>query len=475
MITGNAQYQALQGQLIDDTNLEGLEEGYSEFQNHAEVKDPWLVDDGEDETGNKDLNLHKRNISKAEQELTDVQFKHTMYNLSYHYYQEKNQEIFVTPSILITSISSFLSFAASAMPEHAQRMTLFVGFLGTVATILTALRSQYSWDTRAEAFRNAASEYNLICLKLKGKMRKDMVSVEAWEKTWKEIDLRKEELQQKIQVFPPMSLVTKWQNQGKFTQHESKRGNLMPPWTLPYKDDLRKDGITTAEDFEFIDPDDFDEWTAKGTYPKVVIAKLMDIKQQMIEERANPTKTSSGIHLPGAQFKASTHEAFRRRGVTETKKLRYVNDKIMDLIVDELIAKETPPLSEYWGVIEEAVVLYHKYGEHLYPVGRSLHKGGCVPIHLDAKAHERIEKIKEAEELLSKTVKAPPKKKKSSRSFGRSFIGKLPSGSQQSPPASPAAAAPQQSEGPRSRLGKVKLPAATGSKAGGKRSSKVKK
>lgn len=38
----------------------------------AEVKDPWLLDDDDDE-GNNDMSVHKRNISKAEKELTDVQ------------------------------------------------------------------------------------------------------------------------------------------------------------------------------------------------------------------------------------------------------------------------------------------------------------------------------------------------------------------------------------------------------------------
>lgn len=132
----------------------------------------------------------------------------------------------------------------SFQPEYAQRMTLFVGFLGTVATILTALRSQYAWDQKSEAFRNAASEYHLMTLKLQGKLRKDMVSVEGWRKTWKEIDMRKEELQRKITVFPPTNLVSMWQAQGKFAQQGSSRGALMPPWALPHMDQLRKDGIT---------------------------------------------------------------------------------------------------------------------------------------------------------------------------------------------------------------------------------------
>jgi hypothetical protein len=31
------------------------------------------LDDEEDDVGDKDMNLHKRNVSKAEKELTDIQ------------------------------------------------------------------------------------------------------------------------------------------------------------------------------------------------------------------------------------------------------------------------------------------------------------------------------------------------------------------------------------------------------------------
>jgi len=293
------------------------------------------------------------------------------------------------------------------------------------------------------------------------------VSIEAWEKTWKEIDLRKEELQRKIQVFPPTALVTKWLNQGKFAQHDSKRGALLPPWTMPYVAQLRKDGITTAEDFEFIDPETFDLWDAENTYPKVIIAKVMDTKQQMVEERTNPTKTSGGIHLAEVQFKASTQEAFRRRGVTETNKLRFVNDSLLDLVVEELIRKETPPLPESWSAIEEAVILYHKYGYTFYTLGRSLHKSGLIPVQLTPAAHKRIEKIEEAEELLAKTApkeRITPKKNraasftkliKSGTSAGTESLTNLGKSTVR---ASQELNLGEAGKGPRSRLGKVKVP-----------------
>jgi len=57
---------------------------------------------------------------------------------------------------------------------------------------------RYGLDTRAEIFRAAAQEYQLIGMKIKSKCRVDELTVEAWAQTWKEVDLRVLELQKKL-------------------------------------------------------------------------------------------------------------------------------------------------------------------------------------------------------------------------------------------------------------------------------------
>jgi hypothetical protein len=59
-------------------------------------------------------------------------------------------------------VASFLSFTSATDPVHSKDISLSVGFLGTLATILTALQAAYKFDTMAETFRSASLEYRLL-------------------------------------------------------------------------------------------------------------------------------------------------------------------------------------------------------------------------------------------------------------------------------------------------------------------------
>jgi hypothetical protein len=73
--------------------------------------------------------------------------------------------------------------------------------------------------------------------------RKGNVTEEAWAKTWTDVDLRVEELQKKLTVFPPPRLVEKWLAGGKFKpQGDAKHGSALPPWAQGHRDQLRDDG-----------------------------------------------------------------------------------------------------------------------------------------------------------------------------------------------------------------------------------------
>lgn len=158
----------------------------------------------------------------------------------------------------------------------------------------------------------------------------------------------------------------------------------------------------------------------------------------------------------------------------------------MDTVVDELITRETPPLSQNWLYIEEAVVLYHKYGSTLYRMGNALHKAGWVKIEIEQSARNRLTRIKEAEDRLSKFTPAAKTKKKSMFAGSGSIPGKnlvkgMPNvglskvtniGSNIG--SNIASGATGGTEGPRSRLGKVKIPG-MGSESPSKSKSKPKR
>jgi hypothetical protein len=349
------------------------------------------------------------NSQKGEKMLHEVQFKQVLYDLACQYYTKKNVQWFVTPTIILTSISSFLSFAATANPEISAKLSLIVGFMGTVATILTALRSQYAFDTRAEMFRSTAAEYHLVSLKLKSKLRKEAVTAEAWATTWQDIDLRMAETQKKLTIFPPTELVNKWRRLGKFTPTSDVRGSLMPPWSYKYKNLLVADGIQSAEDIEYVEDDMFMYWEETGRYPAVVVAKLKDLRDQAKEVRANPglafgAPTSRGVQLPMVDLKPSTQEAFRKRGVDETSKLKYADDRVLNAVVEELITRETPPYADHWEKLEIYTAIMRKWGI-LSSLMQKMYKGGCYKVRLSQAAEGRLSSVHDADDIIVQGVR----------------------------------------------------------------------
>jgi hypothetical protein len=138
----------------------------------------------------------------------------------------------------------------------------------------------------------------------------------------------------------------------------------------------------------------------------------------------------------------------------------------LDTIVDELIGRETPPLSQNWIEIEEAVVLYRKYGNTLYRFGRALHKAGIVTIEIGPGGEDRLERIRQAEVRLSKNVPSAPGVAPGSPRSPR--FNNNPDVNAGTAKTTSAAASKKATnitttpaavvDGPRSRLGKVKLP-----------------
>ena len=189
--------------------------------------------------------------------------------------------LFTVPSIVVTSLASFLSFAGASSTFNVREIALFVGFLGSSATIITALqvrtalatiitalpslcpfwcpwseeltppalplplslvhKSAYKFDTMAETFRAAAAEYQLMVTRLSCVCRKDRVFPEEWVEVWEEVDDRMTELMKKMTVFPNRDLVDHWSRLGKLTV-PSVSGALLPPWLSRYVELLEDDG-----------------------------------------------------------------------------------------------------------------------------------------------------------------------------------------------------------------------------------------
>mmetsp|Transcript_2072 Transcript_2072/g.4412 ORF Transcript_2072/g.4412 Transcript_2072/m.4412 type:complete len:757 (+) Transcript_2072:216-2486(+) len=410
-------YEKLKGEFLEDTELDGLEEGLTEIGFDADEGDPWSMQDRAlDKEGATKLTKLTKTKQRAEQILQDATFKQIMYDLSYHYYTKKNTNLFVVPMILLSSLGSFLSFASTAMPEHAVTFAYTVGTFGAVTTIMAALRQNYALDTRAEMYRAASAEYKIIVLELKKRLTTTgKVSHREWEETFTDVDRRVVELQKKVSVYPPDRLIRRWQRSGLFTIHDgggasARHGGSLPPWCDLYEAKLKEDGITSAEMIEHISEETFFQWELEKVdspdrrYPPIVVKKLISLKAQQKELKANPGNafgsSKFGIRVYGVEIKQSTQEAFRKRGVEQTGQLRLCSDRILDSIVTELISRDSPPFPDTWLAIEEAAHLYKAYGDTLFKLARYLHTLGLVTVTLTLEAEERVRRVNEADRVV---------------------------------------------------------------------------
>jgi len=95
--------------------------------------------------------------------------KKEIYVVSSEVFQKK--ALFLTiPCILITCIMSIISFlsASTYFTENTRLiLSLVVGSLGSLGTLCQSFQSTLNYNTKAEAFRNAAEKYDKLITKIK--------------------------------------------------------------------------------------------------------------------------------------------------------------------------------------------------------------------------------------------------------------------------------------------------------------------
>ena len=96
--------------------------------------------------------------------LRDITREKLTFTLCAAYYEHRALSLSV-PTIVITALSGFVSFvgASSLVPvEFRVFMSLVVGLMATVATILGGMAQQFKYASRAEAFSSAAQAYGIL-------------------------------------------------------------------------------------------------------------------------------------------------------------------------------------------------------------------------------------------------------------------------------------------------------------------------
>lgn len=341
------------------------------------------------------------NLNKAQRLLGEVIERQNMYVTAAQYNDGVNNKQYVIPALLITSFASFVSFCSSStlIPMTGRSiLALFVGLLGTIATIITAMQSAYKLDTKAEMFRNAAGEYRLLNTRITSEMRKDPDGVGPnWEVLWLQMEKAILEIQKKMPFFPPGDLVAQWKREGKLDNNDTKSGELAA-WLFKYRVQLEDDGITHDSDLMEIEEDRYDEWLEKGRYPKAIIMKMKRCTTTLKEieaKKAGPAPTidlTVDKHLEKLNFKVTTLIALRMQGICGVKDLRLCTDDFLDRILRTLLMDGKPPALVTWTKFEMMIALVRAGGK---PGKRCCNK---KVTELSERAEGRIEMIAEAME-----------------------------------------------------------------------------
>mgnify|MGYP006079523585 FL=1 len=109
------------------------------------------------------------NISNFYQKIiNDIKKKKKVHILSAQYYEKKSDFITI-PTIIITSltgIGSFLSSSDLFSSDQKLYMSVTVGILGCVASLLQSFQKNLKFDTKSDMFRNAAEQYENLLTKI---------------------------------------------------------------------------------------------------------------------------------------------------------------------------------------------------------------------------------------------------------------------------------------------------------------------
>ena len=152
-----------------------------------------------------DLNTrHMGLLKESSERLKELKWVHSR---SAQYY-DKMHNLFVIPTILITSISGMASFLSTSSVISDDTKTVFgisVGVMASVSSLLQSMSSAYKYGTKAEMHRTAAEEYNKLIVKISFEMADPNEP-----KFIENLESKLLEVQGNCKYFPPQSICDKY-------------------------------------------------------------------------------------------------------------------------------------------------------------------------------------------------------------------------------------------------------------------------
>ena len=147
---------------------------------------------------------HLQLLTESKDRLQELKWIHAR---SAQYYDKMNN-IFVIPTILITSFSGMASFlSTSAMVSEDSKTTfgISVGIMASVSSLLQSMSSAYKFSTKAEMHRTAAEEYNKLLVKISFEMadpnEEDFIET---------LEQKLLEIQNNCKYFPPQHICDRY-------------------------------------------------------------------------------------------------------------------------------------------------------------------------------------------------------------------------------------------------------------------------
>ena len=236
--------------------------------------------------------------------LRDITRKKLTFTLCAAHYEHLALSLSV-PTIVITALSGFVSFlgASDVLPvEYRVYISLGVGLMATVATILGGMAQQFKYASRAEAFCSASQSYGILEQQVKyiyslfcsvyfiniiltsyssifsiiflqqlefsiraniGKRMNDAF--------YNKVETQILDISKSMKYFPPQHKVKSWQKKGLIEALEDQVP--LPTYLTPWFAQLKALGVLEGKDMVFLTKQQITNF--KPPMPEVVVQKIL--------------------------------------------------------------------------------------------------------------------------------------------------------------------------------------------------------
>ena len=204
--------------------------------------------------------------------LRDITREKLTFTLCAAHYESLSLKLSV-PTIIITALSGFISFlgASEIIPVEWQNyMSIAVGLMASVATVLGGLQQQFKYGNRAEAFNAAAQQYAILEHKLEFSIRAN-AGKRMGDEFYNMIETQILDIAKSMKYFPPQAKVKKWTKRGLIEAMEEQ--TPLPQYLKPWHRQLKALGVTEAKDMVFLTRKTIQKM--KPPMPEVVIQKVL--------------------------------------------------------------------------------------------------------------------------------------------------------------------------------------------------------